>query len=127
MAPDEKRSFGNGDYAEAQVSLRATPVHVGGQQLEVTFDSKSEERPFTLDVTTEQARQVECFLNSAEIEIVALVARDAGGLIESGSLVGFEPVADGDATSAWRDWYARNASGWDSTTDVEAELGRGRD
>lgn len=112
--------------AEGHVSLRATPVRVGGQRPAVRFESKSEERPFTLDVTKDHARQVGRFLY-AEIDIVALVRRDEDGLIESGTLQSFEPVTDDDATSAWRDWYAHNASAWDSIADVEAELGRGRD
>ena len=112
--------------AEAQVSLRATPLRVGGQRPAVRFESRSEERPFTLDVTKDHARHVGRFLYS-EIDIVALIGRDEEGLIESGTLVSFEPVTDDDATSAWRDWYAHNASGWDAIADVESELGRGRD
>jgi hypothetical protein len=112
--------------AEAQVSLRATPVRAGGQRPAVRFESKSEERHFTLDVTKEHARHVGRFLYT-EIDIVALVRRDEEGLIDSGTLLSFEPVTDDDATSAWRDWYAHNASGWDSIADVESELGRGRD
>jgi hypothetical protein len=112
--------------AEAQVSLRATPLRAGGHRPAVRFESKSEERPFTLDVTKEHARNVGRFLYT-EIDIVALVRRDEEGFIEAGTLVSFEPVTDDDATSAWRDWYAHNASGWDAIGDVESELGRGRD
>ena len=112
--------------AEAQISLRATPLRAGGQRPAVRFESKSEERPFTLDVTKDHARQVGRFLYS-EIDIVARVRRDEDGFIESGSLVSFEPVTDDDATSAWRDWYAHNASTWDPIMDVESELDRGRD
>jgi hypothetical protein len=112
--------------AEAQVSLRATPLRAGGQRPAVRFESKSEERPFTLDVTKDHARHVGRFLYT-DIDIVALVKRDEDGLIEAGTLVSFEPVTDDDATSAWRDWYAHNASKWDAIVDVESELGRGRD
>jgi hypothetical protein len=111
--------------AEAQVSLRAVPLRAGGTTPAVRFESKSEERPFTLEVSKELARMVGRFLYS-EIDIVALVKRDEEGLIESGRLVSFEPVTDDDATAAWRDWYAHNASEWDTVKDVEGELGRDR-
>ncbi len=112
--------------AESQVSLRVTPVSAGGDQPAVRFDSKSEERPFTVAVTKEQARDIGRFLYT-EVDIVALVKCDEEGFIESGTLVSFEPVTDGGSTSAWRSWYAHHASAWDSIADVESELGRGRD
>jgi hypothetical protein len=112
--------------AEAQVSLRAMPVRVGGTTPAVRFESRSEDRPFTLEVSRELARQVGRFLYS-EIDISALVRREEEGLIEGGRLLGFEPVTDDDATAAWRDWYTHNASAWDKVKDVEGELGRGRD
>jgi hypothetical protein len=111
---------------ESRISLRATPIRVGGSRPAVRFESKSEDRPFTLDVERDRARLVGRFLYS-EIDIEALVTRDEEGFIELGRLLGFEPVTDDDATTAWRDWYVRHASGWNSIADVESELGRGRD
>ncbi|MDZ4697137.1 MAG: hypothetical protein SGI86_18520 [Deltaproteobacteria bacterium] len=111
--------------AEVQVSLRVIPQRVGGIRPAVHLESKSEDRSFTLDVSKEQARQIGRFLYT-EIDIVALVKRDEDGFIETGTLTTFEPVTDDDATTAWRDWYAHNAAGWNSIEDVELELGRDR-
>lgn len=114
------------ESAFARISLRATPVRVGGARPAVRFESKSEDRPFTLDVDREGAPLIGRFLY-AQVDIEARVARDEEGFIESGTLIRFEPVTADDATTAWRDWYAHHASEWDSIADVEVELGRGRD
>lgn len=110
----------------SRISLRATPVRVGGTRPAVRLESKSEDRPFTLDIDREGARLIGRFLY-AEVDIEARVARDEEGFIECGSLIRFEPVTSDDATTAWRDWFAHHASEWDGINDLEAELGRGRD
>ncbi len=119
-------SLPRAEAARARIALRATPVRVGGARPAVRFESKSEERPFTLDVDRDRAPLVGRFLYS-DVDIEALVARDDEGFIESGTLVEFVPVTADDATTAWRDWYARHASEWDVIADVEGGLGRDRD
>jgi hypothetical protein len=107
------------------VSLRATPLRVGGTRPAVRFESSSEEKPFTLYVTKEQARAVGSYLYRP-CDIVALVGRDEAGHIEHGELLEFAAVTDDDPSTAWRDWYQSHAQEWDKILDVEEELGRHR-
>jgi hypothetical protein len=111
--------------AESSLSVRAKLIRVGGTKPAARFESASEERPFTINLSIDLARKIGPFLYR-ELDIVARVHRDAEGMIEYGELVEFIPVADDDATSGWREWYRDYSKEWDQVKDVEAELGRHR-
>jgi hypothetical protein len=112
------------------VTLRATPVRIGGSHPAVRFRSDSEERAFTLELAgdpgqaVDLARSLARFLY-AELEIVAEVRRDEDGQIESGYLLEYHELSEGDASEAWLAWYRENASDWEKVKDIERELGRG--
>jgi hypothetical protein len=112
--------------ARETLAVRATPLRVGGTRPAVRFDSASEEKPFTLYVTREQARAVGPSLYRP-CDIVAIVSRDDDGHVDHGELLEFIAVTDDDATTAWRSWYQNHAQEWDRIPDVEEELGRHHD
>jgi hypothetical protein len=85
------------------LSVRAEVVRVGGIRPRATFRSKSEIRPFTLDIPQSEAPRLgQCLYGT--VDIVAKVARDRDGCIEIGKLKEFFPVSKRDP-QAWRDWF----------------------
>jgi uncharacterized membrane protein YgcG len=112
--------------AESSLSLRASLVCVGGAKPAARFESHSEDRPFTLNLSIKFAQEIGRYLYR-DLDIVARVHRDADGVIEYGQLQEFIPVTNDDATANWRDWYRDYASEWDKAKDIEAALGRGGD
>lgn len=108
---------------EAQTTLRVQVERVGGAQPKLRVRSTSEDA-FTLSVSKELARKVGPHLYK-EVEVTALISRDEDGTIEGGELLSFAPVNEGDALSAWQDWFQENASEWNTVEDIDKELGRG--
>jgi hypothetical protein len=86
------------------LSVRAQVVRVGGIRPRATFKSKSEYRPFTLDIPLEEAARLGRHIYKT-VDIVATVARDREGNIEQGRLKEFYPLSKEDPTNAWRDWF----------------------
>ncbi len=114
-----------GPAVRAVVSLRATLVRVGGETPMVRFESGSEERPFSLEVTRDTAKRLAAYLYG-ELDIVAHVTRDADGHIDGGTLDEFHAVSEGGAVDSWREWHRENVKQWDEVEDIEGEIGRGR-
>lgn len=113
-------------YEQATVeSLRAKVIDVGGKEPRVRLESPSIEKPFSLSITESLARELGGTSLYLFIDLVAEAIRDQDGNIVSGKLVRFTPVTNGDAASAWRDWYRSNGSEWDDVEDIESDLGRG--
>lgn len=88
------------------LSIRAKPIHVGGEKPTAHFESPFEE-PFTLSITKEDARRLGALLYQ-DVDIEAEVVRDVEGKIESGKLLTFEVVEDVDPRPAWREWHQTN-------------------
>jgi hypothetical protein len=109
------------------IHRRARPIRVGGKAPAVRFESGSEEHPFTLETSLDDAKAIAGYLYQ-DLDIVARVQRAPDNRI-SGCLIGFEPLADGDATEAWRSWYRHNAgadypdSSFDQATGEHIERG----
>jgi hypothetical protein len=87
-------------YPAATLSIRATPIRVGGKEPTVTLESAVEERTFTLRVAKDRAKELAKHLY-AQVDIEAMVYRADDGLIESGHLVDFMPLEEGDPIEAW--------------------------
>lgn len=85
------------------LSIRATPIRVGGRRPAVRFRSDMEE-DFTLDTTQDIARSIGVHLYR-EVEIDALIRRATDGTISAGKLNAFEPVETGDPRPLWREWF----------------------
>lgn len=100
------------------LSIRATPIRIGGRRPAVRFRSDIEE-DFTLDATQDVARAVGAHLYR-EVDIDAMVRRAADGSILSGRLTSFEPVATGDPRPAWRAWF--RSVGGDESDDERTGL-----
>jgi hypothetical protein len=86
------------------LSIRATPIRIGGRKPAVRFRSDLEDDDFTLETTQEIARKIGAHLYH-EVEIDAIVRRGSDGAIEKGKLNTFEPVETGDPRPAWREWF----------------------
>jgi len=88
----------------------------------VRFESGSEEHPFTLETSKEDAQAIAGYLYQ-DLDISARIHRGSDNRI-SGELIAFEPLDDGDAATAWRSWYRQNA-GEDHATSIFDEHGAG--
>lgn len=84
-------------------------LHIGGSRsrAQATFRSGSEATEFTLDVSLVQAQRLARHLFD-EVDITALIWRDAEERICGGSLEEFFPMDEGNASDAWRDWISEN-------------------
>lgn len=105
------------------LSVRATPIRLGGTRPAARFESRSEEKQFSLEITREVARELGKYLYRP-IDIVARVERDSDGNIEYGVLQEYHAVSEDDPTVAWREWFHDHAAEWNSVDNVEARLGR---
>lgn len=108
----------------ASVTLRATPIKVGGSGAQrVTFKSGSEPKSFTLDMDEARVQEIGAGLHSL-FTIEARVSRGPDGAISDGLLREFRKVGD-SSSDTWRKWF-RESSGeyWDDVDDIEAKLGR---
>jgi hypothetical protein len=106
---------------DAILAIRAVPLRVGGKKPAARFQSRLEGE-FTLDTKADQARALGAHLYE-EVEIVAKVARDPDGNIESGYLESFACVAPEGPATAWRAWYqAIGGAEWDQIEDLRTEL-----
>lgn len=85
------------------LSIRATPIRIGGRRTLVRFASDLED-DFTLEATKRLARELGPHLYS-EVAIEARIRRAPDRSIESGTLVAFWPVQGGDPRPAWLEWY----------------------
>lgn len=101
------------------ISIRAIPIRIGGNRPAVRFHCESEDE-FTLTATQQKAREIGPYLYR-EIDIEALVQRDADGAIVGGQLVSFEPLSESDPRPAWREWF-RSVGGDDIDFDDRSEL-----
>lgn len=88
---------------DEMLSIRATPMNVGGEAPWAWFRSPLEDG-FGIELSIEQARELGALLYR-EVDIVAFVSRGADGRIECGRLTSWELVEDGDPRPAWREWY----------------------
>jgi hypothetical protein len=104
------------------IHRRARPIRVGGKAPAVRFESGSEEHPFTLETSRENAQAIAGYLYQ-DLDIIARIHQRPDNRI-SGELIAFEPLDDGDATAAWRSWYRQNA-GADHSNSIFDEQGAG--
>jgi hypothetical protein len=88
---------------DAILSVRATPIRIGGSRPAVRFRSDLE-ADFTLSTTQEIARRIGAYLYR-EVDIEGVVHRAADGTIADGRLNSFEPVSTSDPRPAWREWF----------------------
>lgn len=107
------------------LSLRATPIRVGGSRPAVRFESAYERAPFSLKTDEETAREIGARLYR-EADIVAVIHRDQEGHIEEGRLEEFLPLEDDDPRVAWKAWADEVGKDWRNIDDVMGELGRDR-
>lgn len=111
------------------IELRAVPMKVGGQGPTVELHSESESEPFTIktgaepSVALDNARRFGSLLRT-EVDIAAIVCRDANGHITQGHITDLYEVHAGDPVAAWREWYAAECLWIDDEQDVGAALGR---
>lgn len=89
---------------DSMLSIRATPIRVGGNSPKARFTSPLESVPFTLDVSKGLARDIGKVLYQP-LDIRALVQRDADRAITGGKLTSFRVMDTGDPETLWRDWY----------------------
>jgi len=106
----------------SMISIRAYVARVGGSRPRASFKSKSERRPFSLELSEEQAVRLGAFLYKT-VDIDALVARDYDGNIEEGRLREFHPLTDDPG--AWISWFRE--SGIQSWDDLKKDEDGGRD
>lgn len=90
------------------INRRARPIRVGGKSPAVRFESGSEDYPFTLGASMNDAITIAGYLYQ-DLDIIARIYRGPDDRIMSGHLIAFEPLEGGDATEAWRSWYRQNA------------------
>lgn len=108
------------------VELRARLMVLGGvKDLLARFVTFSEGRTLPLRINEAQVRALGPHIRE-ELDIEALIQRDAEGFIVSGRLEGFVPLEKGDGVSAWRAWFEEAGGDWNEIEDVEAELARDR-
>jgi len=89
-------------------AVRACVQRVGGTKPRATFSSRAEPRVFQLDLASEdQASALGQYLYN-QVDIVAVVARNADGNIEEGRLTEFYPIVGGDPRPAWSEWFVEN-------------------
>jgi hypothetical protein len=120
--PLSAHDAGDGVPPYETIHRRARPIRVGGKVPAVRFESGSEEHPFTLETSRENAQAIAGYLYQ-DLDIVARIRRGPDGRI-SGELIAFEPLEDGDATTAWRSWYRENA-GEEHSNSIFDEPGAG--
>lgn len=91
-----------------RIELRATPIRAGGVKPLARFDARLEPKPFTLVASRgrDMIREVGAALWKP-CDIVAAVARDVEGGIESGQLLEFS-VAEPRSAEVWERWYREN-------------------
>jgi|GEM_PF-3236156 len=111
----------SGLLPESTFSGRVRVNRVGGTKAVIRFLSESEDAPFVLTISAEQAPQLGALLYS-EVDIEAVILRDADGSIRGGHLVSFEKVTDQNPREAWLAWMAENAPRWQTVEDIDAEL-----
>lgn len=107
-------------------SLRVKVIRVGGITPRAKLASDSEADEFSVLLTEELARVLGHFIYK-EVDVDLHLDRDADGNITGGQVVGVHPLDDVDTIEAWRDFYRRAASEWDSFTTIDEmmrELGR---
>ena len=90
-------------FASETIVVRGVPLRIGGRDPLVRVDSASEPRPMVLALTRELAKDLAHYLY-IEVEIEAQVERAGDGTIESGTLLAFHPLDDGNALQDWKDF-----------------------
>ena len=88
---------------DSVLAIRAVPIRVGGSRPAVRFRSEIEDE-FTLATTQTVAREIGQHLYR-EVDIDAIVRRDADGTIIGGKLISFDSVMDEDPRAAWSEWF----------------------
>lgn len=114
--------------AYEESTLRAKLIRIGGKRPTARFESPSEERPFTLELSTSLAQRLSTHLYR-QVEITFRGKRDEDGCLVEGRLYEFEPVEQTeDPLGVVRDWVdeSGNAAYWGEITDLEKDL-RGED
>ncbi len=105
------------------LSLRATPIRVGGVSPAVRFDAGAEPAAFTLACSEDMSRELGALLYR-EIDLEARITRDQAGRITAGTVLAYREVTTTEnAFEAWRAWFKVNGAGWDEDS-VEAFLER---
>ncbi len=110
----------------SMTTMRVVPYKAGGKNdAAVRFTSILEDYDFTLDVSSDAARELGAVLYH-EVEIEAEVQRDAAGRITQGKVLRINPLDDKPDLSAWQDWFrfSGRQSQWDAADNLEEELGR---
>lgn len=106
----------------ATTSVRAELQRIGGSRPRAAFKSKAENRPFSIDVSKPQAERLAPYLYKT-IDIVATVARDHEGNIETGRLIEFYAISDEDPRVAWSEFMKERGP---ISLDELVEIERGR-
>jgi hypothetical protein len=107
----------------SRTSMRARVVAMYGNNT-ARFEAAGEKSGFTLRLSgVDVARRLGSHFMGF-VQITAKLLRDSDGLIESGELLGFQPLQPGSAQKAWGSWMQENAPEWNDIPDVESELKR---
>jgi hypothetical protein len=107
----------------ARTSLRVKLVDIGVEPARARFISGSEDGPFSLTVSVEQAEELSRYLNK-ELDLEFTCRRDRFGKIEDGIIIQHFPMESEDGGEDWLRWLTESGKHWDDVNDPLEELGR---
>lgn len=132
ITPRRRRSLGVAEWPAPTsgnqnlhevVSVRARVTGIQGKTPRVYFDTVTEERVFHLKATRSTAKAIAPHLYD-EVDILALLERDASLRIVGGELKEFFPLSSEKPVETWDEWYANNDQEWSRVEDIDKELGK---
>ena len=98
-------------------------LQIGVDPSTARFSSGSEESPFSLRVSTEQAELLGQHLNK-DLDIQFTYRRGRTGRIEEGYIEQVYPMEVDDDGTQWRGWLTETGRHWNEIDDQLEEVGR---